>query len=110
MLASLLLNLYLKRSEKDAPNLRIYDASGPSQPIHKIEKLHKQPVHLIKFNWVYDVIVSTDKNGMVEYWSGPNNDYKFPKNVLYESKMETDLYEFVKVNFSFRHFHEKSLY
>ena len=46
------------------------------------------------------MIVSTDKNGMVEYWSGPNNDYKFPKNVLYESKMETDLYEFIKVNSS----------
>lgn len=43
------------------------------------------------------MIVSTDKSGMVEYWTGPNNDYKFPKNVGFESKMDTDLYEFVKV-------------
>ena len=86
-----------KRSQKDASTLRIYDAKGSSQPLHQIDKMHKQPVHLIRFNWVYDVVVSTDKNGMVEYWTGPTNEYKFPKNVLFESKMDTDLYEFVKV-------------
>lgn len=42
-------------------------------------------------------MVSTDKNGMLEYWSSSVNEYKFPKNVSFESKMETDLYEFVKV-------------
>jgi peptidylprolyl isomerase domain and WD repeat-containing protein 1 len=35
---------------------------------------------------------------MIEYWTGPLNDYKFPKNVKFNSKMDTDLYEFVKVN------------
>jgi peptidylprolyl isomerase domain and WD repeat-containing protein 1 len=35
--------------------------------------------------------------GMIEYWTGPLNDYKFPKNVEFDSKMDTDLYEFVKV-------------
>lgn len=34
---------------------------------------------------------------MLEYWSSSVNEYKFPKNVSFESKMETDLYEFVKV-------------
>ena len=34
---------------------------------------------------------------MIEYWTGPTNDYRFPKNVEFESKMDTDLYEFVKV-------------
>lgn len=42
-------------------------------------------------------MVSSDKNGMLEYWSSSVNEYKFPKNVLFESKMDTDLYEFVKV-------------
>ena len=36
--------------------------------------------------------------GMVEYWSGSNNDYNFPKSVSFESKVETDLYEFAKEN------------
>lgn len=35
-------------SEKDSSILRIYDSRGSSQPIHKIEKLHYHPVHLIK--------------------------------------------------------------
>ena len=34
---------------------------------------------------------------MLEYWSSSVNDYNFPKNVSFESKMETDLYEFVKL-------------
>jgi peptidylprolyl isomerase domain and WD repeat-containing protein 1 len=34
---------------------------------------------------------------MLEYWSGAMNDYEFPKNVQYDSKMDTDLYEYVKV-------------
>lgn len=51
------------------------------------------------------MVVSTDKNGMIEYWTGPNNEYKFPKNVHFESKMDTDLYEFVKVR---KKKHEKS--
>jgi hypothetical protein len=34
---------------------------------------------------------------MIEYWTGPRSDYKFPINVHFDSKMDTDLYEFVKV-------------
>lgn len=34
--------------------------------------------------------------GILEYWSGPKNDYKFPKNVNFESRLDTDLYEFFK--------------
>lgn len=35
---------------------------------------------------------------MLEYWTGPRHDYTFPKNVTFESKMDTDLYEFAKVS------------
>lgn len=76
--------------------LRIYDAHGNNQPIHTIEKLHYHPVTLIKYNPVFEIAVSSDKMGMLEYWSGPRNDYEFPKNVAFESKMDTDLYEFAK--------------
>ena len=44
----LLLFFTFKRSEKDSCILRIYDANGSSQPMHKLEKVHYQPVHLIK--------------------------------------------------------------
>ena len=41
---------------------------------------------------------------MIEYWTGSNNDYKFPKNINFESKMDTDLYEYAKVNISNKQF------
>ena len=42
-------------------------------------------------------MISSDKMGMVEYWTGPRHDYAFPKNATLESKIDTDLYEFAKV-------------
>ena len=53
---------------------------------------------MFKFNSKFEAVVSSDKTGMIEYWTGPKFDYKFPRNVSYESKMDTDLYEIVKVN------------
>jgi hypothetical protein len=44
-------NFIEKRSEKDSNILRIYDAKGTNQPLHKLEKLHYQPIHLIKVNF-----------------------------------------------------------
>ena len=43
--------------------------------------------------------MSADKNGQIEYWTSPKNDYKFPKNVHFESKLDTDLFEYMKVYF-----------
>ena len=36
---------------------------------------------------------------MVEYWSGQKNDFIFPKDVKFEYKTDTDLFEFVAVRF-----------
>lgn len=52
---------------------------------------------LLQYNRVFDVTVSVDKSGMVEYWSGPKRDYKFPTKLPWEYKTDTDLYEFMKV-------------
>ena len=52
---------------------------------------------VIQYNSVYDVAISGDRAGLVEYWAGPSGNYAFPKNVLFEQKLDTDLYEFVKV-------------
>ena len=53
-----------------------------------------------KFNPVYDVAVSCDEAGMVEYWSGQKKDYKFPNNLKFEFKTDTDLFEFIAVSLS----------
>ena len=44
------------------------------------------------------MVVSADQSGVLEYWSGMEGSYLHPNNVTFESKLETDLYEFVKVN------------
>ena len=46
---------------------------------------------------MFDVVLSADKAGMVEYWSSLKNDFKFPKNVGFQYKTDTDLFEFIMV-------------
>ena len=41
--------------------------------------------------------VSADEAGMIEYWSGIKHDVQFPKNVSFEFKTDTDLFEFIMV-------------
>ena len=42
--------------------------------------------------------ISADEAGIVEYWSGLKNDVQFPKNVNFEYKTDTDLFEFIMVS------------
>ncbi|XP_067890306.1 peptidylprolyl isomerase domain and WD repeat-containing protein 1 isoform X3 [Heterodontus francisci] len=83
-------------SEKVTGKIFVYDARGSNQPLHLFEKLHSCSLTEINLNSVYKVVVSTDKSGMLEYWTGPPNEYRFPKNVEWEYKTDTDLYEFAK--------------
>ncbi len=41
-------------------------------------------------------MISVDKQGILNYWTGEKTEYEFPKNVDFESKLDTDLFEFVK--------------
>ncbi|XP_052774454.1 peptidylprolyl isomerase domain and WD repeat-containing protein 1-like [Mya arenaria] len=83
-------------TEKESPTIYIYDGRGESTPIHTIEKLHYKPVTVIKYNPVCDLVMSGDLGGMVEVWSGPKGDYKFPKGLEFQYKTDTDLFEFMK--------------
>lgn len=49
-----------------------------------------------QFNPVFEVAISVDKSGIIEYWSGAKTDYQFPKCAQFDSKLDTDLFEFVK--------------
>lgn len=83
-------------SEKESARVHIYDGRGSNTPLHTVEKLHYKPVRVIRYNPVCDMVLSSDESGMVEVWSGPRGDYKFPKNIQWQYKTDTDLYEFVK--------------
>lgn len=55
-----------------------------------LDKLHTKPVVLIKYNPVYEMTISIDKAGILEYWLGARQDFKFPsKLVNFESKLDT---------------------
>nr|CAD7417787.1 unnamed protein product [Timema cristinae] len=47
-------------------------------------------------NPVFEVAVSVDQAGILEYWAGPKLKYNFPKCVTFDSKLDTDLFEFAK--------------
>lgn len=42
-------------------------------------------------------MISVDTSGMLEYWE-PEEPFDLPKNVNFEYKAETDLYDFKKVS------------
>ncbi|KAF2474771.1 peptidyl-prolyl cis-trans isomeras-like protein [Lindgomyces ingoldianus] len=75
--------------------IRIYDGRGENQEsLHTLKNVHKAPVALMAYNNAYDCVVSTDQNGMVEYWQ-PSGNYEKPDNV-FSMKSSTNLFEFKK--------------
>jgi peptidylprolyl isomerase domain and WD repeat-containing protein 1 len=45
--------------------------------------------------------ISIDSIGMIEFWSGSKGSYEFPEEKLnWSSKMDTDLYEYAKMQSS----------
>ncbi|XP_078488585.1 peptidylprolyl isomerase domain and WD repeat-containing protein 1 [Ciona intestinalis] len=78
-------------------SIYIYDGRGGASPLHEV-KVHQQEVTCIKYNPVFKTAISSDKQGMLEYWSGQEDDYTFPKSaVKFEFKTDTDLYELARL-------------
>lgn len=83
-------------SEKSTGKIFVYDGRGSNEPLHIFDKMHSSPLTQIRLNPRFRVIVSADKAGMLEYWTGLPNEFKFPKHVDWKYKTDTDLYEFAK--------------
>ncbi|XP_066249842.1 peptidylprolyl isomerase domain and WD repeat-containing protein 1 [Euwallacea similis] len=83
-------------SDQDSCKIYIYDGRGSVVPLKVLEKIHLKPVTIISYNPKYDVCISVDKSRILEYWSGMKSDFTFPKNVFFDSKLDTDLFEFVR--------------
>lgn len=83
-------------SDVESPSIYIFNVMEKGEILHHFDKLHMESVVVLKFNPIYDIAISVDMKGILEYWSGPKNDYKFPKNVNFESRLDTDLYEFFR--------------
>lgn len=68
----------------------MYDGQGTNIPLHVIDKMHTKPVCIMKYNLAFEVAVSVDRAGILEYWTGPKQDYKFPSKIVsFESKLDT---------------------
>ncbi|KAE8259794.1 hypothetical protein A4X13_0g766 [Tilletia indica] len=81
-------------SEEGKTTIRLYDGRGDATPQATIEKLHRQPCHLLTYNERFDCVVSADVGGMIEYWT-PTEPYELPHGV-FELKSATDLFDFKK--------------
>ena len=55
----------------DSPAIRIYDGRGASTPLKVLNKMHMKPISCMVYNPVFDVAISADIGGMIEYWRGP---------------------------------------
>lgn len=79
---------------KEDSKIYVYDGKGSSEPLQVLEKLHASPVKCIKFCPNLKFAISTCENGIIEYWSGQEKDYAFPKHVVkFKLKSDTSLYK-----------------
>lgn len=81
-------------SDTDSNKIYVYDGQGSSStPIHIFDKLHSKPVVIMKYNSVFDVTISIDKAGILEYFLGAKNDFIFPSKIVsFESKLDTSMF------------------
>ncbi|KAL3324850.1 hypothetical protein AABB24_038782, partial [Solanum stoloniferum] len=80
-------------SDRNSSLVHIYDArAGTNDPIISKELC---PIKVMKYNYVFDTVISADDKGIIEYWSPAT--LQFPENVVnFRLKSDTDLFEIVK--------------
>ncbi|GFS84199.1 peptidylprolyl isomerase domain and WD repeat-containing protein 1 [Nephila pilipes] len=83
-------------SKHNSKEIYVYDGREVGEPLHIFDKMHSSSITVIKFNPAYEVSISCDKNGIIEYWSSLKKDFKFPSILQFDSKLDTDLFELVK--------------
>ena len=104
---------YLAISEQGTPLIYLYNADNANNP-PEIIKLHTSPILTMQYSNKYDIVISADAKGMIEYWSA-NDDinngnstsltsttitksYRPRAGILqFSSKLETDLFELAKL-------------
>ncbi|KAI9597332.1 peptidyl-prolyl cis-trans isomerase cyp15 [Syncephalis fuscata] len=82
-------------ADRDSNVIYVYDGRADGKPLQTITQLHSSSVCTIKYNPVYDCVISADISGMVEYWN-PSTPNELPTTIGFEYKSATDLYEFKK--------------
>ena len=82
-------------SEKDSGKIYILDTNkiGGDKVIKTIS-IHNSPISCMKYNTIYNAVLTTDISGMIEYWNPQNYEQPFnEEEYQFKFKIETDLYE-----------------
>jgi len=86
-------------SDSKSCHINTFDAKqSTNKPKRTLDKIHTSIVCRMRFNPVYNLVVSVDCEGIMEYWqlNGGNFAFAEPPLVKFDSKLETSLYEFVQ--------------
>eukprot|EP01130_Rhizamoeba_saxonica_P019050 TRINITY_DN9766_c0_g1_i1.p1 TRINITY_DN9766_c0_g1~~TRINITY_DN9766_c0_g1_i1.p1 ORF type:complete len:628 (+),score=146.27 TRINITY_DN9766_c0_g1_i1:19-1902(+) len=89
-------------SNEDSPDIKMYDMmntdvddDGKNIPISVLD-IHGAPITNMVYHETYNVVLSADRDGMLEYWYA-DGEHEFPKEILeFKFKTSTDMYEFMK--------------
>ncbi|XVF19749.1 hypothetical protein REPUB_Repub11eG0137600 [Reevesia pubescens] len=82
-------------SDRNSSFVHIYDArAGSNEPIIS-GKIHLGPVKVMRYNSVFDSVISADEKGIIEYWSPAT--LQFPETAVnFRLKSDTNLFEIAK--------------
>ncbi|XP_020592745.1 peptidyl-prolyl cis-trans isomerase CYP71 isoform X2 [Phalaenopsis equestris] len=82
-------------SERHSRFVHVYDAhAGSNDPIVSRE-IHMGPLKVMKYNHIYDTVISADAKGVLEYWSPAT--LQFPEDgVSFRLKTDTNLFDIAK--------------
>ncbi|XP_028808292.1 peptidyl-prolyl cis-trans isomerase CYP71 [Neltuma alba] len=82
-------------SDRNSSFVHIYDArAGSNEPMISKE-VHLSPIKVMKFNPLYDSVISADTKGLIEYWNPTT--LQFPEDeVNFKLKSDTNLFDIAK--------------
>ncbi|XP_044506984.1 peptidyl-prolyl cis-trans isomerase CYP71 [Mangifera indica] len=82
-------------SDRNSSFVHIYDARADSNEPIISKEIHRGPVKVMRYNPVFDTVISADAQGIIEYWSPTT--LQFPESeVNFRLKSDTNLFEIVK--------------
>ncbi|GAX76906.1 hypothetical protein CEUSTIGMA_g4352.t1 [Chlamydomonas eustigma] len=84
-------------TDLNTPSIHVYDIrSGSNDPIITLEGIHRSPVTALRYNAVFDTVLSADTKGFIEYWSGSSYEAPEAAAISFSSKLDTDLFDVAK--------------
>jgi peptidylprolyl isomerase domain and WD repeat-containing protein 1 len=94
------LDTIIAMSDNESNLIHIYNIEK-SENVCPPLKIHNSPITAMKCNSAYNTMISTDKQGLIEYWD--TTKYTMPSKIVkFSCKSETDLYYLAKVIYLYR--------